>query len=66
VGAIGARGAQGDAIPFGGTVYRGGSRWKSDAVWREEARQACEPEEDKAVRKGKLETRRQKLEVGKP
>jgi len=42
LGAIGARGTQGDAISFGGAVPRGGSRWKSDAVWREEEK--CELE----------------------
>src|SRR2546430_17157562 len=36
VGKIGARGAQGNAIPFGGTGYRGSRERKSDAVWREE------------------------------
>src|SRR5438552_148540 len=58
VGKIGARGAQGNAIPFGGTVYRGSRERKSDAVWREEEfRQACELEEDGGVRKGMGKTR---------
>src|SRR2546428_11139412 len=42
VGKIGARGAQGNAIPFGGSVYRGSREWKSDALWRgERSRENC-------------------------
>src|SRR6267143_1069733 len=53
VGAVGARGTQGDAISFGGAVHRGRRGRKSDAVWREEKEfnQARDPEKAKGMSK---------------
>ncbi|HYL85122.1 MAG TPA: hypothetical protein VE263_12875 [Candidatus Angelobacter sp.] len=61
VGAIGECGAQGDAISFGGTVYRGRGRWKSDAVWREGTKENEKVED----RNWGRQTRKQNPETGK-